>query len=163
MICAIYMYRTMLCVLINQHATAEVSEFGGRRSTTISTAPLIFTLREHGGGCAVAASWRSCGWRGACAGAGRGGGCAAATGVEADGRGPAQVRERGVPAGTLPSTVWTTPLRRPGVTWCSAWREAARSSVQHRHLLGAPVGTAVDGANLPSAVVLWWCCWGRLV
>jgi hypothetical protein len=37
------MYRTMLCVSINQHATAEVSKFGGRRSTTISAAPLIFT------------------------------------------------------------------------------------------------------------------------
>ena len=33
----------MLCVSINQHATAEISKFGGRRSTTISTAPLIFT------------------------------------------------------------------------------------------------------------------------
>ena len=37
----------MLCVSINQHATAEISKFGGRRSTTISTAPLIFTCRTN--------------------------------------------------------------------------------------------------------------------
>ena len=44
MICAIYICIAPCCAFqFNQHATAEVSEFGGRRSTTISTAPLIFT------------------------------------------------------------------------------------------------------------------------